>query len=80
MSDTPCSFCCPASRGLGGEIDLLFFLCPSNMLVAQGRICSDNYTLGLGTGTDNRTGIFTGISPLNRYFAPVCRSTQCCSD
>ena len=30
--------------------------------------------LGLGTG------IFTGISPQNRYFAPVYRSTQCCSD
>ena len=36
--------------------------------------------LGLGTSTDNRTGIFTGISPHNRYFAPVYRSTQCCSD
>ena len=39
-------------------------------------ICS----IGLGTGTDNRTGIFTGISPQNRYFTPVYRSTQCCSD
>ena len=36
--------------------------------------------LGLGTGMDNRTGIFTGISPQNRYFAPVYRSAQCCSD
>ena len=37
------------------------------------------FQIGLGTGTDNRTGIFTGISPQNRYFAPVYRSTQCCS-
>ena len=36
--------------------------------------------IGLGTGTDNQTGIFTGISPQNRYFAPVYQSTQCCSD
>ena len=36
--------------------------------------------LGLGTGTDNRTGIFTGISPQTQYFAPVYWSTQCCSD
>ena len=34
----------------------------------------------LGTGMDNCTGIFTSISPQNRYFAPVYRSTQCCSD
>ena len=32
--------------------------------------------LELGTGTDNHTGIFTGISPLNRYFAPVYRGTR----
>ena len=36
--------------------------------------------VGLGTDTDNRTGIFTGISPQNQYFALVYRSTQCCSD
>ena len=41
---------------------------------------ADALPLELGTGTDNRTGIFTGISPQNRYFAPVYRSTQCCSD
>ena len=40
----------------------------------------DTSSLGLGTGTDNRTVIFTGISSQNRYFAPVYRSTQCCSD
>ena len=27
------------------------------------------WPVGLGTGTDNRTGIFTCISPQNRYFA-----------
>ena len=37
-------------------------------------------SVGLGTGTDNRTSIFTGISPQNRYFAPAYRSTQFCSD
>ena len=36
--------------------------------------------VGLGTGADNHTGIFTSISPQNRYFAPVYWSTQCCSD
>ena len=36
--------------------------------------------IGLGTGTDNRACIFTGISPQNRYFVPVYQSTQCCSD
>ena len=38
------------------------------------------WELGMGTGTDCRTGIFTGISLQNRYFAPVYRSTQYCCD
>ena len=33
-----------------------------------------------GTNVSLGLGIRTGISPQNRYFAPVYRSTQCCSD
>ena len=47
---------------------------------ACGLHVAEPWPLGLGTGTDNRTAIFTSISPQNRYFAPVYRSTQCCSD
>ena len=50
------------------------------MRCPQGSELIRDKGIGLGTGTDNRTGIFTGISPQNRYFAPVYRSTQCCSD
>ena len=63
--------------------DIILCHCPVPCFivdVCKWVTCVMCYDLGLGTGTDNRTGIFTGISPQSWYFAPVYRSTQCCSD